>query len=53
MGCQLHPEQPRLHRTLALAHWKRREFIAAAGDWCKAIYLYVRNVLTSEVGVNC
>ena len=41
---QLQPQEPWLYRTLALAHWKRREFMAAAGDWCKAIYLFIRKV---------
>jgi Flp pilus assembly protein TadD len=39
---QLRPEEPWLHHTLALAQWKRRDVIAAAGEWCRTIYLYVR-----------
>ncbi len=45
---QLRPEEPWLYRTLGLAHWKRREVIAAARDWCRAIYLYLRRGLASR-----
>ena len=45
---QLRPEVPWLHHTLAMAHWKRREIIKAAGDWCRAIYLYFSNGLKSK-----
>jgi tetratricopeptide (TPR) repeat protein len=44
---QLHPEEPWLYRTLALAHWKQRRMIAAVGDWAKAAYLYLRKSLSN------
>ncbi len=43
------PGRARIYReTLALAHWKRGEITNAAGEWCKAIYLYLRNRINSQ-----
>ena len=39
---QLRPDEPWLYCTLGLAHLKRREVIAAANNWFRATYLYLR-----------
>lgn len=43
----LHPKEPWLYRTMALAHWKQRKIIAALGDLSRAAYLYLRRGLSS------
>ena len=41
---QLRPQEPWLYSILGMAHWKRRKLIPAAGNWCRAMYLYLRRL---------
>jgi hypothetical protein len=44
----LHPTEPWLHRSLALAHWKRSETIPALAECLKASFLYLRRWFRSK-----
>jgi tetratricopeptide (TPR) repeat protein len=45
---QLRPEEPWLYHTLAVAQLKRRQVMAAAGNWCRATFLYFRRGSSSK-----
>jgi tetratricopeptide (TPR) repeat protein len=45
---ELHPKEPWLYRTRALANWKQRKIITALGDWSRATSLYLRRWLSSK-----
>ena len=45
---QLHPTEPWLLRTLALAHRKRREKIPALAEWWSTAFLYLQRWLNRK-----